>query len=245
MIPEGYRLLTPEDVDKVFGVDFSLEVYIDTETMPEFSPESNINWTNFIQAYLYFDEVADIEVTKYNILNNEVYNGFTWVVNNLYTITNNTKVESFNTDYTWNTWFYVKDNPYNITSSKPKITINCKGKLMASDLTITRALWDGSYEEISNGYTLTLEITTDALNNELYTYSINNGVTFNQFTNSNMVLENVSKIIIKNDASIYAIGIEYFSGSVIGGVAGGTQGEFIIEEDTQWCISLGKSGGAN
>lgn len=135
---------------------------------------------------------------------------------------------------------------YNINSSKPKITINCKNKLMTSDLTITRELWDGSYEEIASGYTLTLgPIYASILNNDLYTYSVDNGETFNLFTEPTMVIENVTKIIIKNDSSTYDISIAYASGSVFGGASGGTQEEFVIEEDTQWSISLGVNGGAN
>lgn len=155
-IPSGYRLLTAEDVGKVFGVDLETTAYVyfaDDYANFEVLGTSKIQLTDFI-TYEYTGDMGGAYIS---------FDSSVSGADNLWlnaptsfetcTIAEGTELTTFNTDADWNNWFYVKDivNPYNITSSKPKITINCKGKLMTKDLTISRELWDGSYEDINDG----------------------------------------------------------------------------------------------
>ena len=64
---------------------------------------------------------------------------------------------------------------------------------------ITAEQWDGSYEEISSGYTLTINTNTnyDALSG-IY-YSLDNGSSWNEITLEVLTIENVSQIKIKSE----------------------------------------------
>lgn len=109
-IPNGYRLLTAEDVGKVFGTDLELEVYIDTYTFPSISITQNttINLTNFMTYTLFYDDnIGEGGMIYY--LNELIFN-MGWFMNedNL-TTTNGLKVETYYTDSDWNDFFYVKD----------------------------------------------------------------------------------------------------------------------------------------
>lgn len=74
--------------------------------------------------------------------------------------------------------------------------------------------WDGSYTESdSKGYTLTLNVDSSALNNSGFTYSIDGGSTYNEFTATNIILEEVTSIIFKeSNAGLYRLWIGTSSG---------------------------------
>ena len=137
-IPSGYRLLTAEDVGKVFGTDLELEVYYDTDV--EISNESYFvqgqitNLTNFLQADYTFDDGYETYIRKIHGPNDTIWEiSLQWQAINPETISEGLEITSFNTDYDWNTWFYVKDkaDPYSITIK------NKEGiKLLTKDKTI-------------------------------------------------------------------------------------------------------------
>ena len=255
-IPNGYRLLTSSDVGKVFGVDLELEVYIDSDEYPisTFPTGTSAEITNFAEVKWEYEAGFDQNMHVIYIENNAVFRAG-WVFtnaygSNIYTMSNNTKVETYNTDTDWNTWFYVKDiaNPYTITSSKPKITINCKDKLMTKDLTITRELWDGSYEEIVSGFTLTLNCASAVINYEYNLYSLDDGATWNQFTSETMILQNVTQIKFSETAN----GLTYLKvgttegGQDIASMLGYESDNIILTADTTWYVwSVVDYGGAN
>ena len=60
--------------------------------------------------------------------------------------------------------------------------------------------WNGAYEEIVSGFTLTLNCTSDVLNSDTYMYSIDGGTTYNQFTSEVMTLENIT---LSSDTAYY------------------------------------------
>lgn len=105
--------------------------------------------------------------------------------------------------------------------------------------------WDGAYEEISSGFTLTLDCAQEILNNAKYTYSLDGGQTYNQFTNpasgtSIITLENVSQIKFKAENSYldWYIGTT-FGGHDIAGLYGDGESENIeITENTTWYLRL-------
>ena len=113
MIPEGYRLLTAEDVGKVFGIDLEVTVYVyfenDYVDFPSFW-SSQKQLTDFITynyagylggAYISFDSgiISGADNLWLNATPPFEY----------CTITEGTELTTFNTDADWNTWLYVKD----------------------------------------------------------------------------------------------------------------------------------------
>lgn len=135
-IPSGYRLLTAEDIGKVFGVDLELEIKFDTDQDPVAGILSNGNTqlTNFVRGIL----GSGAEDYKNIEINSETVYAFGWFVES-YTFTENVEITSYNTDISnWNNWLYVKDvsDPYKIKMTKPYITIDCKDKKMTENLVI-------------------------------------------------------------------------------------------------------------
>lgn len=57
------------------------------------------------------------------------------------------------------------------------------------------------------GYTLTLNCNPGVLNSEVYLYSVDDGATWDQFTNSEIVLQDVSKIKFENGSVFYELNI--------------------------------------
>lgn len=110
---------------------------------------------------------------------------------------------------------------------------------LAVDNLSTPIYWDGIYieEELVSGYTLTLNVGSNVLNSSYYTYSLDSGTTWNQFTSSTMTLENVSTIKFRSTTS----GSAYYL--VIGTTSGGNDiysgyesDNITITEDTTWYI---------
>lgn len=184
-IPEGYRLLTKDDVGKVFGTDLELEVYIDDTVQPSFYPpddygSTTINLTNFIEliigyGYPPYDDFTSTEENTIRLNQSAIcthwinssafgYNDIWYITD--YTFTDNVEITSFNTDMDWNNWFYVKDkpDPYNIKLTEPKLTIHCEGATMEKDVVVQVDVYDGTVEggEVESGggaknFTLTIE----------------------------------------------------------------------------------------
>ena len=166
-IPEGYRLLTKDDVGKVFGTDLELEVYIDNTVQPSFySPDdygsTTINLTNFIEliigyGYPPYDDFTSTEentirfnqsVIRVDWINSSAFGyNVEWVITD-YTFTENVEITSYNTDSDWNNFFYVKDksDPYNIKLTEPKLTIHCEEQTMKKDIVVQTDVYDGTVE---------------------------------------------------------------------------------------------------
>lgn len=220
-IPQGYRLLTAEDVGKVFGVDLELGVYIDTEisltnSSSIFTYNKTNNLTNFIQSsYLYNPgyeaNVAKIECTQTDnyILWEESVGGWYVAYGNIITMFESTEITSFNTEIeNWNTWFYVKDkfNPYNIKiKNKEGIKLITKDKTIEFTddvkITIDESLLGGGGSE-ETGYTLTLNQYSNETKYKYYPfgdtsggfqYRINGGE-WQTFANAPITIKNVRTI---------------------------------------------------
>ena len=181
-IPSGYRLLTAEDVGKVFGVDLELDVYFDNEaTIPLYS--KSIELTNFMSLSFatnappwddYGEAVNRNSVTIttpsthyiYDYFEGgEIYNYTPYWWNTSYTFTENTEITSFNTVYNWNNWFYVKDksDPYSIKiKNKEGIKLLTKDKDIHFDddvkVTIDESLLGGGEKTGIVTYTINYDI---------------------------------------------------------------------------------------
>lgn len=113
-IPSGYRLLTAEDVGKVFGTDLESMVYFDEDVTPTFYLTSigSLNLTNFCE-----EERGYLPVAEYNVSSGIYLNGSGYIYYEAGGIgfspteadLSGVEITSFNTDYNWNNWFYVKD----------------------------------------------------------------------------------------------------------------------------------------
>ena len=75
-----------------------------------------------------------------------------------------------------------------------------KASVVVNVPSVVAEQWNGAYEEIVSGYTLTLNCTSDVLNDDTYMYSIDGGTTYNQFTSEVMTLENITQIRFKTTA---------------------------------------------
>ncbi len=136
-IPSDYRLLTSADIGKVFGVDLEPLVYFDTSVTPN-NVSTVVPLTNFISIVVDFGELTGI-VFNNNIKIYDSWDYSGWLSYTDYQFESNVEITSYNTDYEWNNWLYVKDiptNPYNIKMTKPFITIECKDKKMTENLVI-------------------------------------------------------------------------------------------------------------
>lgn len=122
---------------------------------------------------------------------------------------------------------------------------------LAVDNLSTPIYWDGIYieEELVSGYTLTLNVDSDLLNSDDFTYSLDSGSTWNQFTNATMTLTNVEHIMFKEedvwaDSSWLQIGTALYGGDYIGDSLGnnGTSSDIPVTEDTTWYVWYGGGG---
>lgn len=114
-IPNGYRLLTAEDIGKTFGVELELDVYINSDEYPisTFPTGTSAEITNFAEVKWEYEAGFEQNMHVIYIENSAVFKAG-WIFtnaygSNIYTMSNNVKVESYNTNTDWNTWFYVKD----------------------------------------------------------------------------------------------------------------------------------------
>lgn len=107
--------------------------------------------------------------------------------------------------------------------------------------------WDGSYTLSGLGYTVTLNVDSNLLNSDTYTYSLDSGSTWEQFTSATMTLDNVSKIKFKETAYGYVINVgTTSSGYDVVSTQSGESEDIEITEDTTWYVSRDYvSGGAN
>jgi hypothetical protein len=109
-------------------------------------------------------------------------------------------------------------------------------------------LWDGSYKEISNGYTLTLNCSTNVINNATKLYSLDNGSTWLQFTNATMILNNVTQIKFSETDSgftILKVGTTD-GGDDIASILGYNSDNITLTADTTWYVrGITDYGGSN
>lgn len=107
--------------------------------------------------------------------------------------------------------------------------------------------WDGSYTLGGLGYTVTLNVDSNLLNSDTYTYSLDSGSTWNQFTSAEMTLDSVSKIKFKETAYGYVINVgTTSSGYDVVSTQSGESEDIEITTDTTWYVSRDYvSGGAN
>ena len=209
MIPEGYRLLTAEDVGKVFGIDLEVTVYVyfenDYVDFPSFW-SSQKQLTDFITynyagylggAYISFDSgiISGADNLWLNATPPFEY----------CTITEGTELTTFNTDADWNTWLYVKDievaDPYSIKiKNKEGIKLLTKDKTIEFTddvkVTIDESLLGGG--EAEPPYTLNL--TLGGNNYNVVSYSID-GTNYINCTNDTPIytIKNYGVIFIKKD----------------------------------------------
>ena len=198
-IPEGYRLLTAEDIGKVFGVDLETTVYIDTGvslSMSEdyFVKDQTTNLTNFLQASNLYDPGYEWYIPRIdaNLNYNLIWEGSVgWIINSDYdpvSASEGLEVTSFNTDYSWNNWFYVKDivNPYSIKiKNKEGIKLLTKDKKLTDDVTVTideSLLGGGSSGGVDLDYGITFCIRSNSFTfGSGFSYSLDYGNTW-QYT---------------------------------------------------------------
>lgn len=337
-IPKGYRLLTAEDIGKVFGVDLETTLYIDTDV--EISNESyfiqgkTTDLTNFMQASklydsgyeFYMSRISWSSITTGGMETDLAWEGsLGWVNTQESPIIADTGLEitSFNTDYNWNTWFYVKDKAdpkeqfitdmnglaesivgkagssgkktikemktlvdglktefitqeKTVTPTKSsqaitpdsgkdglsKVTVNAipsnyivpsgslnitengthdvtdKASVVVNVPGVVAEQWDGAYEEIVNGFTLTLNCDSEVVGSEYYMYSLDSGSTWLQFTSAEMVLENITKIMFQGGVGHSAMAVGTTSGGKdIAGLCESETDDITLTQDTTWYVS--------
>ena len=205
-IPSGYRLLTAEDIGKVFGVDLELEVYIDDSVTPIdsiFVNNTTINLTNFIHTTKTYDEAGYEAYVPQIFLNDDgLFQFNAWFINNPFTMSSGLSVSSYNTDISnWNNFFYVKDkseDPKGIVSKSKMTAIFDKArektgttnKYTLSDIPGIMdelekiSVWEGTKEE-SNAST---DVTED---------------NYNVVTNKNKVTFNTAQQKMENVLNVY------------------------------------------
>ena len=275
MIPEGYRLLTSADIGKVFGVDLEPSIFIDTSAtltnsiitasfVALDSSNEDLDSSNDLIRGAYVEDGWGYQIEfnygiysyHYFVKLGEFDQEYVDEINSISNINGTITAVGYNGNDSWNTWLYVKDieasDPYNITSTRPKITINCKGKIMTKDLTITREFWDGSYEEVVNGYTVTLQLGTYLSRNPFtsdtgYTYSIDGGVTKIPLYNKSVpiVLNNVQTIGFYGTSALSLHLGSTPEGSEYGYVHGGNgiyENVISVDKDTTIYVSASEYG---
>ena len=143
---------------------------------------------------------------------------------------------------------------YIIPSGELEITENGthdvtdKASVVVNVPSVTVEQWDGSYEEISSGFTLTLELGTNRDGDQFTTnyqkyYSIDGGVTKVQLYGLTppVVLENVTEIIFYDESMGTGMGIgSTISGAEYGGVHSGSgiyELKISIDKDTTMYLS--------
>lgn len=262
-IPSEYRLLTRDDVGKIFGIDFELEVYFDTTKILD-CEYTEWYYTNFIigEQSIPSNNVENIKFTLENVV---IYND-EWLYDS-YTMTTGLEIETFDANEDWNNWFYVKEikSPISIImTSKDGIKLLTKDTKVERDIVITLdpsiISEDNIYEELNEmtfgeevGYTLTLNCASNVLNSSYYTYSLDSGTTWNRFTSSTMTLENVEHIMFKttnSTSSLYGLIVKVLNSSVYIAKLGHseTPSDIILSEDAAWYVEYARfpshSGGA-
>ena len=106
---------------------------------------------------------------------------------------------------------------------------------MTKDLTITRELWDGSYEEIFNGFRLTLNVNeyiANGAHGDVFHYSIDGGSTWVSLNQEQIILEGVTEIKFNFEFSSGMVPVgTTVGGSEITSAAYGETEVFTLEND--------------
>lgn len=258
-IPNGYRLLTKDDVGKVFGVNLETTAYAYFENgyveFPTFW-EVDKQLTDFI-TYNYEGDMGGAFIS--------FYSGVVSGADNLWlnatppfetcTIAEGTELTTFNTNADWNTWFYVKDIIEKVIITKSKIT-NLADKVRAKAGTSINYTIDAMADAVENlqvgvneetlytslnemtfgvGYTLTLNVGTDILNDSNYTYSLDDGSTWLQFTNTVMTLTDVSTIKFQGGYGLYSMAVGTTSNAY--DICLDYSDNIILTEATTWYVT--------
>lgn len=97
--------------------------------------------------------------------------------------------------------------------------------------------YDGTYEDITGLYSLTLTCDSNILNSNYYTYSLDSGSTWNRFTSETMALKEVAKIRFKASASGYCINVGTTNGAKdIAYVKQSTSDDIFLTTDSVWYL---------
>lgn len=103
-IPDGYRLLTANDVGKTFGVELESTVYFDTSVRPGILG-GGFYATNFI---VYSAAPDDTDIPRITVSSSRVYYNSSFTQES-YTFSSNLEITEYESSVDWNNWFYVKE----------------------------------------------------------------------------------------------------------------------------------------
>lgn len=255
MIPAGYRLLTVEDVGKVFDVDLEPIIYFDTS-----ADMSGINTSETWIGGVIESPLRDQLTMVFNgvLVWDKRYASVPspyWIYDT-YTIPSGTEITSyFTSGASWNnTFLYIKEkakeptNPYLIKiKNKSGIILKTANKLCIENITLVldESLFENNGNEEQSSFTLTLICDSNTLNNSGYTYSIDGGSTYSEFTATNIILENVTNIIFKeSNAGLRRLWIGTSSGdNDIANLLGGEETVNIDSDKTLYVYAHYDAGG--
>lgn len=209
-IPEGYRLLRSSDVGKTFGVELEPLVYFDDSVSPN-NVSKRVSLTNFIDTVIDFGNLTGIRFNNIIIYDSWDHSG--WLGYTNYQFESNVEITSYNTDYEWNNWLYVKDiatDPYIVTiSNKNGITLLVEGKYLTKDITILldKSLFGESDEESGGTNTWSVEAVSGAS----YGFALNSAGYYESQNKAKKSTSAVCKVVldIKSDCKMYVDCINY------------------------------------
>lgn len=139
-------------------------------------------------------------------------------------------------------------DPYTIKiKNKEGIILKTANKLCTENITLVldESLFENNGNEEQSGYTLTLICDSNTLNNSGYTYSIDGGSAYSEFTSTSMILENVTSIIFKEgNAGLYRLWIGTSSGyNDVANLLGGEETVNIDSDKTLYVYAKYDAGG--
>lgn len=118
---------------------------------------------------------------------------------------------------------------------------------MTNDIVITNEIYMGEFEEISNGFTLTLNaddtiIADDNVNNY---YSIDGGNNWALINSAQVVLENVKTIMFRTESSGYCLNVGMTDGGadIVTMLIYGDSEEITLTESGTWYVTHYIGGG--
>lgn len=134
-------------------------------------------------------------------------------------------------------------------SNKNGIILKTANKLCTENITLVldESLFGNNGNEEQSGFTLTLNCASKVLNTDTYTYSLDGGSTYNQFTSETMTLENVTQIMFYGGAGLtYMIVGTISGGNDIADLLDWESDNITLTQDTTWYVSSEfRNGGAN